>query len=161
MKSKKSEPRRSLRLSCSVEGLDARLLPSGIPAHAALQVKPLAYRTVSPNRPVMPFATPSKKATFIDPTVSVENGNSVVIGFQNFIGPYVNLNGGGGAIKVGNTSSILDNATIIANPGLRHQRPEVLIGDQVVIGFNARVEGPSVIGAFGTASEPTSIGAAR
>ena len=107
----------------------------------------------------MPFSTPSKKATYIDPTVSVENGNSVVIGFQNFIGPYVNLNGGGGAIKIGNTSSILDNATIIANPGLGHRRPQVLIGDQVVIGFNARVEGPSVIGVFGAASLPTSIGA--
>jgi carbonic anhydrase/acetyltransferase-like protein (isoleucine patch superfamily) len=142
-----------------VEGLDARLMPSGIPAHSPLLVKPLAYRTVSPNRPVMPFSTPSKKATYIDPTVSVENGNSVVIGFQNFIGPYVNLNGGGGAIKIGNTSSILDNATIIANPGLGHRRPQVLIGDQVVIGFNARVEGPSVIGVFGAASLPTSIGA--
>ena len=71
----------------------------------------------------MPFATPSKKATYIDPTVSIENGNTVVIGFQNFIGPYVNLNGGGGAIKIGNTSSVLDNATIVANPGLRHQKP--------------------------------------
>ena len=70
-----------------------------------------------------------------------------------------NSNGGGGAIKIGNTSSVLDNATIVANPGLRHQKPEVLIGDQVVIGFGARVVGPSVIGAYGSASQPTSIGA--
>ena len=107
----------------------------------------------------MPFAFPAKKATYIDPTVSVVNGNSVVIGFQNFIGPYASLNGVGGAIKIGNTSSVLDNATIMANPGRRQRHPEVLIGDQVVIGFGAHVEGPSVIGDFGAASKPTSIGA--
>jgi carbonic anhydrase/acetyltransferase-like protein (isoleucine patch superfamily) len=127
--------------------------------YSPLQVKPLAYRAVSPNKPVMPFATPSKKATYIDPTVSVENGNSVVIGYQNFIGPYVKLNGGGGAIKIGNTSSVLDNAMIVANPGFHHKKPLVQIGDQVVIGFGARVLGPSVIGDYGTASSPTSIGA--
>ena len=159
MKRKRIPTRPTFRLPCAVERLDARVLLSGIPAHSPLQVKPLAYSAVSPNRPVMPFATPSKKATYIDPTVSVQNGTSVVLGFQNFIGPYASLNGGGGAIKIGNTSSILDNATIIANPGLRNQSPQVLIGDQVVIGFNARVEGPSVIGDFGTASSPTSIGA--
>ncbi len=107
----------------------------------------------------MPFGAPSKKATYIDPTVSVKNGNSVVIGYQNFIGPYAELNGAGGAIKIGNTSSVLDNSSIIANPGLRHMKPQVLIGDQVVIGFGAKVVGPSVIGAFGSSSEPTSIGA--
>ena len=160
MKRKKTVSRRSLSLRCALEGLDARVLPSnGLPVHSPLQVKPLAYSAVHPNLPVMPFATPSKKATYIDPTVSVENGISVVIGYQNFIGPYANLNGGGGAIKIGNTSSILDNSTIVANPGFRHQKPQVLIGDQVVIGFGARVEGPSVIGAFGSASLPTSIGA--
>jgi carbonic anhydrase/acetyltransferase-like protein (isoleucine patch superfamily) len=160
MSRKKNLRRRSPHLPWSVEKLDDRLLLSAtLPAHSPLLVKPLAYPTVHPNRPIMPFATPSKKATFIDPTVSVQNGYSVVIGFEDFIGPYVNLNGRSGAIKIGNTSDILDNATIIANPGLRHQRPEVLIGDQVVIGFGARVEGPSVIGVYGIASKPTSIGA--
>ena len=129
--------------------------------YSPLLYKPLAYPTVAPNKPIMPFATPSKKATFIDPTVSVENGNTVVIGFQNFIGPYVNLDGRSGAIKIGNTSDVLDNSTIVANPGLRASEPEVLIGDQVVIGFGAAVEGPSVIGDFGIASKPTSIGAMR
>ena len=91
-------------------------------AVSPLLVKPLAYPAVSPNKPVMPFATPSKKATYIDPTVSIENGNSVVIGYQNFIGPYVTLKGGGGAIKIGNTSSVLDNATIVANPGFHSKK---------------------------------------
>lgn len=156
---KNNVPRRSLALPCTLEGLDDRLLMSAGTALSPLLVKPLAYPAVAHNEPIMPFATPSKKATFIDPTVSVENGNSVVIGYQNLIGPYVKLDGRSGAIKIGNTSDVLDNAMIVANPGLRHQKPQVLIGDQVVIEFGARVEGPSVIGDYGTASKPTSIGA--
>ncbi len=159
MNRKKRLARRSPCLAWSVESLDARLLLSAGAAISPLLYKPLAYPTVQPNKPIMPFATPSKKATFIDPTVSVENGDTVVIGFENFIGPFVNLDGRSGAIKIGNTSDILDNATIVANPGVRHQKPQVLIGDQVVIGFGARVEGPSVIGVYGIASKPTSIGA--
>ena len=123
-------------------------------------VKPLAYPAVAPEQARLAVCHAAKKATYIDPTVSIENGNSVVIGFQNFIGPYANLNGGGGAIKIGNTSSMLDNATIVANPGLRHQKPEVLIGDQVVIGFGAQVDrarARSAISALRAA--PTSIGA--
>ena len=159
MNRKKRLPRRSVSLPCLVEGLEVRWLPSSGAAYSPLLVNPLAYPAVRPNKPIMPFATPSKKATFIDPTVSVENGNSVVIGYQNFIGPYVNLNGRSGAIKIGNFSSVLDSATLVANPGLRQQMPLVLIGDQVVIGFGARVEGPSAIGGYGSSSKPTSIGA--
>jgi hypothetical protein len=65
----------------------------------------------------MPFATPAKKASFIDPTVSINNGNSIVLGFQEFIGPFVTLDGRGGAIKIGNGSDVLDNALIVANRG--------------------------------------------
>ncbi len=130
---------------------------SGGTAISSLLTNPVGYQAVAPNTPIMPFATPSKKATFIDPTVNIENGNSVIIGYQDFIGPYATLDGGGGAIKVGNSSNVLDNASIVANPG-RHGRPEILIGDQVVIGFGAEVLGPSTIGAFGSAAQPTSIG---
>ena len=70
-----------------------------------------------PNTPIMPYATPAKKATFIDPTVSIKNGNSVVIGYQNFIGPYASLDGTAGAIKIGNGSDVLDNASIVASRG--------------------------------------------
>ena len=65
----------------------------------------------------MPFATTAKKASFIDPTVSIENGDSIVLGFQEFIGPYVTLDGSGGAIKIGNGSDVLDNASIVASSG--------------------------------------------
>src|SRR5262249_45327857 len=84
---------------------------------------------------------------------------SVVIGYQNFIGPYARLDGRGGAIKIGNSSNVLDNATIVANRGRHLRAPVVLIGNQVVIGFGANVIGPSTIGAFASTAKPTSIGA--
>ena len=81
------------------------------------------------------------------------------MGYQIFIGPYATLDGSGGAIKIGNGSDVLDNASIIATRAPMAGRSEVLIGDSVVIGFGAKVIGPSTIGAYDSASEPTSIGA--
>jgi carbonic anhydrase/acetyltransferase-like protein (isoleucine patch superfamily) len=157
MNRNRQDRRRTLKLAWSIEGLGDRLLLSAGSTLSPLLTDPLGFRAVEPNTPIMPFATPSKKATFIDPTVNIRNGNSVIIGFQNFIGPYAKLDGGGGAIKITNSSDILDNASIVANPG-RHGRPEVLIGEQVVIGFGAEVLGPSTIGGLGSAAKPTSIG---
>ena len=72
-----------------------------------LLANPIGYQAVRPNTPVMPFSTPSKKATFIDPKVQIENGNSVILGYQSFIGPYVELDGRGGAVKIANSSDVL------------------------------------------------------
>jgi carbonic anhydrase/acetyltransferase-like protein (isoleucine patch superfamily) len=151
--------RRSVELPCAVEGLTARVLPSAGNMISLLLTNPVGYQAVAPNLPIMPFVTPSKKATFIDPTVTVRDGHTVVIGYQNFIGPYASLDGRGGAIKIGNGSDVLDNATLTAKPGHARGAPEILIGNQVVIGFGATVIGPSSIGAYDSASKPTSIGA--
>ena len=120
---------------------------------------PIGFQAVGANTPVMPFATPTKKASFIDPTVSIKNGNSVVLGFQDFVGPYATLDGTAGAIKIGNGSDVLDNASIIANGSRRHGSPEILIGGSVVIGFGATVKGPSTIGSYDETTKPVSIGA--
>ncbi len=159
MNPKRKARRRSVRGMFSVENLDERALLSSVPAISPLLLNPQGFQAVRPNLPVMPFATPSKKASFIDPTVSIANGNSVIVGFQDFIGPYAELDGRGGAIKIGNSSDVLDNASIIANPSRHSPASVVSIGDQVVIGFGAKVLGPSTIGAFYSASEPTAIGA--
>jgi carbonic anhydrase/acetyltransferase-like protein (isoleucine patch superfamily) len=118
-----------------------------------LLLHPVAFPAVQPNLPIMPFGTPSKKATFIDPKVSIESGRSTVIGYQDFIGPYANLDAQGGAIKIGNGSDVLDSSAIES----RH-RSAVLIGNQVVIGFGATIVGPSTIGAYDGTAAPTSIG---
>ena len=70
-------------------------------AFAALDEPDWVHGLFDPNLPIMPYATPAKKASFIDPTVAIKNGNSVVIGYQNFIGPYATLDGNGGVIKIG------------------------------------------------------------
>jgi carbonic anhydrase/acetyltransferase-like protein (isoleucine patch superfamily) len=124
-----------------------------------LLLHPVGYPAVEPNTPIMPYGTPSKKATFVDPTVDIESGRTVVIGYQNFIGPYVKLAAQGGAIKIGNGSDVLDNASIVADPNRRGHASAVLIGNQVVIGFGATILGPSTIGAYDSTASPTSIGA--
>jgi carbonic anhydrase/acetyltransferase-like protein (isoleucine patch superfamily) len=149
----------ALSLPCSVERLDDRLLLSASTMISPLLKNPIGYLAVHPNTPVMPFATPAKKASFIDPTVTIKSGNSVVLGYQDFIGPYATLDGTDGAIKIADGSDVLDNASIVANPGRRHQAPEVLIGGSVVVGFGASVIGPSTIGSDAAASKPVSIGA--
>jgi carbonic anhydrase/acetyltransferase-like protein (isoleucine patch superfamily) len=125
----------------------------------ALLNDPVGNPAVRPNIPVMPYGTPSKQATYIDPAARINNGYAVIVGTIGFIGPYSTLNAHGGIIKIGG-SDILDNAAVVANPTPTHMAPapEVLIGDQVLISYGARVYGPSVIGAFGSSSEPTSVG---
>jgi carbonic anhydrase/acetyltransferase-like protein (isoleucine patch superfamily) len=66
---------------------------------------------------------------------------------------------GGGAIKIGAGSDVLDNAVIVANPAHAYRAPEVLIGDQVSIGYGATILGPSTIGGYEAAAKPTQIGA--
>jgi carbonic anhydrase/acetyltransferase-like protein (isoleucine patch superfamily) len=126
---------------------------------SALQQNPVAFQAIHPNTPVMPFATPTKKASFIDPTVQIKNGSSVVVSFQSYIAPYATLNGRGGAIKIGDGSDVLDSASIVANPGHAYRTPVVLIGDDVSIGYGAKILGPSTIGGYLTAAKPTGIGA--
>jgi carbonic anhydrase/acetyltransferase-like protein (isoleucine patch superfamily) len=151
--------RRLLRFRCLVERLDDRALLSSTAMISPLLVNPIGYQAVRPNTPVMPFATPSKKASYIDPTVSIKSGSSIVVGYQNFIGPYATLDGRGGAIKIGNGSNVLDNASIVAASSRSVKAPVVRLGNAVVIGFGARIVGPSTIGSYKAPSAPVSIGA--
>jgi len=151
--------RRYFGFSCSVERLDVRWLLSDTSIVSPLLIKPIGYLAIRPNTPVMPFATPSKKASFIDPTVTIKGGGSIVMGYQDFIGPYVTLDGRGGAIKVGNGSDVLDNASIVARASRPGGPSVVFLGDSVVIGFGAKIIGPSTIGSFDSNSEPAAVGA--
>jgi carbonic anhydrase/acetyltransferase-like protein (isoleucine patch superfamily) len=159
MNRRRQTKRRPLVVCCSVERLEGRRLLSGNHLVSPLLGNPIGYLATHPNTPVMPFATPAKKASYIDPSVTIVNPTTVVVGYQSFIGPYATLDGSGGAIKIGNGSDVLDNASIIAHKGAHGGPTEVLIGDSVVIGFGAKVIGPSTIGAYGSAGAPTSIGA--
>jgi carbonic anhydrase/acetyltransferase-like protein (isoleucine patch superfamily) len=151
--------RRPVLVIGTPEQLEGRCVPSAPGRLSPLLLHPVAYPAHRPNTPVMPFAVPSKIGSYIDPTVAVPNGSSVVVGYQNFVGPYAQLDSRGGAIKIGDASDVLDNASIVAHPSRRGPATTVLIGNSVVIGFGAAVEGPSTIGAFGSAAKPTAIGA--
>jgi carbonic anhydrase/acetyltransferase-like protein (isoleucine patch superfamily) len=108
----------------------------------------------------MPCATPTKKASFIDPSVTIKNGSTTVISFQSYVAPYVTLDSRGhAAIKIGAGSDVLDSAQIIANPGHAYLTPQLLVGNNVSIGPWAEVLGPSVIGSYSQTAAPTGIGA--
>lgn len=152
--------RRSRRFLLIGEGLEDRRLMSAGGGVSRLELDPIALPARHPNTPVMPFATPTKKASFIDPTVSIRNGNSVVISFQSYVAPYATLDARGhAAIKIGDSSEVLDSAQLIANPGHAYVTPQLLVGNSVSIGFGAKVLGPSVIGSYSDAAAPTQIGA--
>ncbi len=159
MNRKNHRCRRSLRYQLSGECLEDRRLLSSGDMISALQQNPVALQAVHPNTPVLPFATPTKKASFLDPTVQIKNGNSVVISFQSYVAPYAILDGRGGAIKIGDGSDVLDSASLVANPGHAYRAPALLIGNNVSIGYGAKVLGPSTIGSYADTAQPTGIGA--
>ena len=153
------------RFRPQAEPVEGRLLLSlgGVAAGAlgpnGFLNNPPGTQAVRPNTPVLPFGSTLAKATFIDPSAHVFNGNHTVIGSQTDVAPYVTLDSTTGFIKIGSRSDILDNATIVSNPnGLTQFPSSVRIGDQVSVGYGATVLGPSVIGAYGTSSKPTGIG---
>jgi carbonic anhydrase/acetyltransferase-like protein (isoleucine patch superfamily) len=127
---------------------------------SALELNPVALPARHPNTPVMPFATPTKKASFIDPTASIPNGNSTVISFQSYVAPYATLDSRGhAAIKIGDSSIVQDSAQLVANPGHAYVKPQLLVGNNVSIGPGATILGPSVIGSYSDSAAPTGIGA--
>jgi carbonic anhydrase/acetyltransferase-like protein (isoleucine patch superfamily) len=152
--------RRSSRCHLAGEGLEDRRLLSAGSGISALELNPVAFPARHPNTPVMPFATPTNKASFIDTTVAIRNGNSTVVSYQSYVAPYVTLDSSGhSAIKIGDSSSVLDSAQLIANPGHKYVTPQLLVGNKVVIGPGATILGPSVIGSFSDSAAPAQIGA--
>jgi carbonic anhydrase/acetyltransferase-like protein (isoleucine patch superfamily) len=152
--------RRCVSRPLSAEHLEDRRLLSAANMVSALELNPVALPAVHPNTPVMAFATPTKKASFIDPTVTIHNGNSVVLSFQSYVAPYATLDArGGGAIKIGDSSDVLDSARLVANPGHAYRTPLLLVGNNVSIGPGAEILGPSVIGSYSDSAADTGIGA--
>src|SRR4051794_1583875 len=101
--------RRTVRFLAGAEGLEERQLLSqgnwpGYISGAELRAllhDPIGNPAVRPNTPVMPYGTPSKLATYIDPTARIINGYAVIVSSPGFVGPYSTLDAHGGAIKIG------------------------------------------------------------
>jgi carbonic anhydrase/acetyltransferase-like protein (isoleucine patch superfamily) len=125
-----------------------------------LRTNPVSYSPVRPNTPVLPFGIANKKATYLDTTVHVLNGNHTFIGLQTYVGPYATLNSTSGFIKIGSGSFIGDNAAIVSDPGIQSKNPttSIVIGQNVLISYNATVYGPSQIGGFASQAKATQIG---
>lgn len=144
--------------SLRLESMEPRLVLSTTPS----SVRAILYSSpgtalVRPNLPVVPHGVATSTVSFVDPSAGIGHGEHIVIGQRNFIGPFAKLDARGGYIKIGNLSTVLDNATILANPTGKGSQG-VVIGQSVLIGYGATVNGPATIGAFGNAVQVTSIG---
>jgi carbonic anhydrase/acetyltransferase-like protein (isoleucine patch superfamily) len=131
------------------------------PALRAILTIPPSTHLVRPNTPVAPFGAPTSAASFIDPTAQILHGDHALIGNNSYIGPDARIDASGsGFVKIGSGSGVLDNALVVGNPSHDPRvQSAVLLGNLVSVGPNATVLGPSTIGAFGKAAQPTIIGA--
>ena len=143
------------------EAMETRVVMSVATAREVARVlrQPPANLPVRPNTPVLPLESPASRATFIDPSVQIIKAKHIALGQKDYIAPYVSLDSRGGFIKVGSSSTIQDNATLVANPDLarRSGGMGITIGDNVVVGAGSTIIGPSTIG--GSRGAATSIGA--
>ncbi len=106
----------------------------------------LGAQLARPNTPVAPYGA-TTNASFVDSSASIKNGTHIVVGTTDYIGPWATLDGRQGIIEIGNSSTVQDNATLIANTSPGNTKAGIIIGDNVYIAANATVLGPAVIGA--------------
>ena len=144
----------------SQERLESRLVMSGntsVPAEVqAMLAGAVGHNAARPNTPVLPLFQAFAIASFIDPSVSITNGKQVIVRQKDYVAPYATLNAKNGEIAIGSSSTIQDNAELIANPSHLSGKSGIFIGYNVVVGNGAVIEGPAAIGSIGGVA--TSIG---
>ncbi len=165
----KSEGRRLRRpLRPQADRLEARLVLSGsysVPAEVrAILNGSIGGAPVRPNTPVLPLESAYATASFVDPSVKIDAGGRTRIGRRDYIAPDVTLNALNGFLKIRSTSTIQDNADLIANPTGLKGSTGIFVGDNVAIGTGATILGPAAIGGSSgttaaTAAAATQVGA--
>jgi carbonic anhydrase/acetyltransferase-like protein (isoleucine patch superfamily) len=106
----------------------------------------LGAQLARPNTPVAPYGA-TTTASFVDSSAKIENGTHIVVGTTDYIAPWATLDGRQGIIEIGNSSTVQDNATLVANTAGGSHSSGIIVGDNVYIAANATVLGPAVIGA--------------
>lgn len=122
-----------------------------------------ACNPTSGNRPVCPGGAAPETASFIDPTVTINDPGRVTLGEKVFIAPFAELlksgegddDNGGGSIRIDEASNVQDNVTIIAPAGEDDDdngaaQASVHIGQRVILAHGATVKGKAQIGVQGT-----------
>jgi len=143
------------------ERMEARLVMSGR-ASVAAEVRAILHSSpggtpIRPNTPVLPLEAPTSTASFIDPSTQIIRGARISIGQKDYVAPFVSMNGTAGYIKIGSSSSLGDNTTLVANPTRAKGVTGIFIGDNVAVASGVSVTGPAAIGTIGGAA--VSIGA--
>ena len=149
------------RFRPQAERMEARVVLSTASA-VFLEVRQILTRTpggspVRPNTPVVPLESVAATASFVDPSTRIIQGGRISIGQKDYVAPFVALDARSGYLKIGSSSTIQDNSTLIANPTRAKGVTGIFVGDNVVVNPGVTILGPAAIGA--TSGAATSIGA--
>jgi carbonic anhydrase/acetyltransferase-like protein (isoleucine patch superfamily) len=91
-----------------------------------------------PQRPVVPETAGPALASFVDPTVRVENAQRVSVRCRSYVGPFASLDASEGPISIGEGTNIQDNVLLSGKL--------VVLGDNVIVAHGATVIGPAAVG---------------
>ena len=141
------------------ERMEARLVMTAGASAVAAEVRAILNSSaggsvVRPNTPVLPRESAFAAASFIDPSVDVVKGNRIRVGEKDYVAPGATLDATWGSIKIRSSSSIQDNATLVANPDHAPGAAGIFIGDGVTVGTGATIIGPAAIGGLSKAGNP-------
>lgn len=157
--------RKAVALGVSLPALNALLAQPSIAAALQAEVAvTAAAETFSPagfNRPVCPYGATPELASFIDPTVEIEDPRRVELARHIYIGPFARLLANGAPIKLGEETNMQDNVLIQARfvrPATEQAKVTALglredggveIAERCILAHGATVKGPAKIGVGG------------
>ena len=149
-----------MKVKLVVVGAVSALLIAGLAPLSATAVVPEGCHPVAANRPVCDPGSPAETATFLDPTVTVENPLQVSLAEEVYIGPFAEIRAFGDApISIGSESDVQDNVQILGKRarskaeavGLEGRaKSGVEIAGRVVMAHGVSVIGPAQIGVEGS-----------
>ena len=149
-----------MKVKLVVVGAVSALLIAGLAPLSATAAVPEGCHPLAANRPVCDPGSPAETATFLDPTVTVENPLQVSLAEEVYIGPFAEIRAFGDApISIGSESDVQDNVQILGKRarskaeavGLEGRaKSGVEIAGRVVMAHGVSVIGPAQIGVEGS-----------
>lgn len=149
-----------MKVKLVVVGAVSALLFAGLAPLSATAAVPEGCHPLAANRPVCDPGSPAETATFLDPTVTVENPLQVSLAEGVYIGPFAEIRAFGDApISIGSESNVQDNVQILGKRarskaetvGLEGRaKSGVEIAGRVIMAHGVSVIGPAQIGVEGS-----------
>lgn len=140
-----------------IGGLAAAVTVAGL-ASTASAAGPEECSPSARNRPVCPAGTPLSRASFLDPTATVEGAARIHLAEQVYVAPFAALHALAADVRIGPESNVQDSVRVfatqarapgevesLARVGLRPSSG-VRTGERVILAHGSAVRGPARIG---------------